>query len=429
MPYDRFRSASLTAPNLRTHLVAGAAALLALAATATGVAQQPVEAADATPGQVVEVTYEERLSAEQVQAAAAASFGRYGPPETENAVDVYGLRFATTGLDGGTVVVPATLFVPVEPSRERAPLYVFGSGTTGLADVCAPSREADLPAPLGDYRGYLAPYAARGIVTVFPDYLGFEDPDRPQAYFHAASEAHVLLDAARAVRTTFEEAIWMGTLEEAVVTGGYSQGGHAAFAAADRVADYAPEVPLAGAIGYAATTDVEALFREGPYYAPYVLAAWSSVYGVDRVRPKTVLAERWLPSLQREAVQVCVDRAQQVYPFDVDAMFDAAFADSLRRGTLDATHPELHALFRENRTGLSGHGLPALVVQGGNDVIVHDATQERFVQALCGLGSDVRYLNDPVARHRDTRPAGFEAAVGWIHDRAAGVPAPSTCGE
>ncbi len=379
------------------------------------------------PGSVIEVVYEERLSPTDVQQAAAAPFGRFGIPVVENAVDVYRMQYVTTGLEGEVAIVTAALFVPVEAVRNPAPLYVFGSGTTGLGDACAPSREADLPQPLGMYRGYLAPYAGRGIVTVFPDYLGFEDPTRPQAYFHAASEAHVLLDAARAVRALFAEAPWLGELDDAVLMGGYSQGGHAAFAAADLRPWYAPEIPLLGMIGYGATTDVLPLFAEGPFYAPYVIASWSAIYGPEQVDAAAVLAERWLPTLSREAVDVCVDRAQQIYPFDIDQMYTAEFAAALRRGSVARDFPGLYALFVENNTGLSGHGLPALMVQGGQDVIVRDPTQERFVRLLCAEGSDVQYLNVRDARHRETRPAGFDAAVSWIFDRAEGVPAPTNC--
>lgn len=410
------------------------ASLLALALVLVGVAWAQVEPVAPAgpelalpPGSVVEVVYEERLSPSDVQQAAAAPFGRFGIPVVENAVDVYRLRFVTTGLEGEVAVVSASLFVPVEPPRGSAPLYVFGSGTTGLGDVCAPSREADLPQPLGMYRGYLAPYAGRGLVTVFPDYLGFEDPTRPQAYFHATSEAHVMLDAARAVRALFAEAPWLGVLEDAVVMGGYSQGGHAAFAAADQRPRYAPEIPLLGMIGYGATTDVLPLFAEGPYYAPYVLASWSAIYGAEQVDAGAVLAARWLPTLEREAVTVCVDRAQQIYPFDIDQMYTPAFATALRQGTVERDFPGLYALFAENNTGLSGHGLPALMVQGGQDVIVRDPTQERFVRLLCAEGSDVLYLNVRDARHRETRPAGFDASIAWIYDRVDGVPAPSSC--
>lgn len=404
-----------------------AAVFVAACGLSTAVAQRLEAPSQEAPGSIVDVVYEERLAPAEVQAAAASAFGRFGPPVIENAVDVYRMQIVTTGLEGEPAEVTATMFVPVDPPRGASPLYVFGSGTTGLARHCAPSRELELPRPLGDYRGYLAAYAGRGIVTVFPDYLGFDDPDRPQAYFHAASEAHVMLDAARAARFAFEQARWLGELQDVVLMGGYSQGGHAAFAAADLRPQYAPDVPLRGMIGFGATTDVLPLFQEGPYYAPYVLASWSSIYGRSRVRSEEVLAERWLPSLERDAMSLCVDGAQRIYPFDADALYTSSFARALRDGTVERDFPSLYELFEQNASGLSGHGLPALVVQGGKDVIVHDATQERFVAALCEQGSDVQYLNVRDARHRDTRAAGFEEAVRWMLDRGTEVRAPSNC--
>jgi pimeloyl-ACP methyl ester carboxylesterase len=380
------------------------------------------------PGSVIEVTFEERMSVDEVRRRAASAFGRFGPPAVENAVDVYRLQLVTTGLAGTPTIIPARLFVPVEPRRAEMPLFVFGSGTTGLGDACAPSREHLLSQPEGDYGSYLPPYAANGIVTIFPEYLGFEDPERPQAYFHAVSEAAVMLDAARAAQALFSEnADVLGRLDGTVIAGGYSQGGHAAFAAADFRRDYASTVELAGLIGFGASIDVRALLYEGPYYAPYVVTSFAHVYGFDIVQPEQILAARWLPTLEQQARSVCVSRAQQIYPFDVDAMYTPAFAAALRSGTLGTEFPAFDALLRANRPGFSGHGVPALLIQGSEDVIVRNGSQERTARDLCASGSEVLYVNVSGARHRDTRPAGFSAAVEYIFARADGVVAPSNC--
>jgi pimeloyl-ACP methyl ester carboxylesterase len=402
-------------------------ALVALALHAVAPAQGDLPPV-VPPGSVLEVAFERRLSADDVRRRAASSFGRFGPPSVENAVDVYRLRLVTTGLEGTPTIIPATLFVPVEPRLTEMPLFVFGSGTTGLGDACAPSREHLLPQPEGDYGSFLPPFAANGIVTIFPDYLGFEDPDRPQAYFHAVSEAAVMLDAARAAQALFaENPDVLGRLDGTVVAGGYSQGGHAAFAAADFGREYAPSVAFAGLIGFGASIDVRALLYEGPYYAPYIVTSFGHVYGFDIVRPEEILAARWLPTLEQQARSVCVSRAQQVYPFDVDAMYTPAFAAALRSGTLGSEFPAFDALLRANRPGFSGHGIPALLIQGNEDVIVRNGSQERTARDLCAAGSDVLYVNVPGARHRDTRPAGFSAAVEYILGRMNGVPAPSNC--
>ena len=385
-------------------------------------------AAGLPAGRLVDAVFVERWSPEDVQQRAAVAFGGYGAPLVENAVDLWLLRFTTTRFDGEVAVVTARAFTPVDPPRGPAPLLVYGSGTTGVADACAPSREYERATPLGYYRELLAPYAGRGVATVFPDYLGFEDPERPQAYFHADSEARVLLDAARAMSELYGRAEGLGDLRPETFFGGYSQGGHAAFAVADQHRAYAPSVQVSGVMGFAATTDVEALLATAAYYAPFVLLAYRSVYG-DEIDPAQVLAPRFVPTLEQDAGAFCVDRAQQVYPYDGAGTYTPEFHRALQAGDPGAVAPAFAAALAANETGLSGHGLPALVVQGGQDVIVLDRTQERFVAALCAAGSPVAYLNVPTARHRDTRPAGFDASLEWMWALTGGAPAPSTCAD
>lgn len=422
--HPRLPRSSLLAPLA----IAAFAALAPLAAAQTPlpVAPAAVDPVGLPAGRLVEATFVERWSPAEVQRQAGVAFGAYGPPLVENAVDLWLLRFTTTRFDGEVAVVAARAFTPVDPPRGAAPLLVYGSGTTGVADVCAPSREYERATPLGYYRELLAPYAGRGLATVFPDYLGFEDPERPQAYFHAASEAHVLLDAARALTELYARVGELGALRPETFFGGYSQGGHAAFAVADRHRDYAPDVAVTGVMGFAATTDVQALLATAAYYAPFVLLAYRSVYG-DAIDPAQVLDARFLPTLEADAGAFCVDRAQQVYPYDGAGTFTPAFHRALQAGDPGAVAPAFARALAENETGLSGHGLPALVVQGGQDVIVRDRTQERFVDALCAAGSAVTYVNVATARHRDTRPAGFEPSLTWMWALADGAPAPSTC--
>ncbi len=416
-------------PAFKTILLAVALIGLGTAATAQVDADeiQALPEEQWYPGRLIASELVDTWTAQEVQARSARAFAQYGQPIIENDVELWMLTIATTAHDGELVPTTAQLFVPVRPPRGASPLFVYGSGTTGVGPNCAPSREYLLPTPLGYYRELLAAYAGRGVVTIFPDYLGFDSPYGPQAYFHAASEAHVLLDAARAAREFFEQTGRTEELVGAAFFGGYSQGGHAAFAVADQHQTYAPEIPLVGVMGFAATTDVQALLSEAAYYAPYVVLSYMNIYGLD-VNPAEILAARWLADLESTAGDVCVDRAQLLYPADSASMFTDAFEAALRlRGDESAAVGFLRAL-AENNTGLSGHGVPALVIQGGRDVIVSDATQERFVELLCEAGSAVKYVNYPTARHRDTRPAGFEASLAWMRSLLEpGALAPSDC--
>ncbi len=392
-------------------------------------AAQTSLAQPAAPGSLVEVTALGVVEPAEIRRLAAPLFAPAAVPPLELAVETYGLRYLTTGLDGAPTEVFAQLFVPVYATPEARPLYVFGSGTTGVADKCAPSREAEYPHPLGHYRAYLLAYASRGFVGVFPNYLGFDDPERTQAYFNALAEGRVMLDAVRAAYAFFEQYPATASLSGAVFTAGYSQGGHAAFAAADLRPTYAPELPLTGVIGYGATTNVARLLREGPYYAPYIVQSYSTTYGSEAFDPAAVLNARWLPTLQNDVGTRCVDEVQAYYPFDSKLMYAPEFAAALYGDTLAASFPNVARILEENRTGLSGHKLPALIVQGEDDVIVRNPTQTLFVSELCAAQSSVLYLSFPAVRHRYTRQIGFEPSLAWMEGLARGEAAPSVCGD
>jgi pimeloyl-ACP methyl ester carboxylesterase len=382
------------------------------------------------PGTLLDVVAEGTTGPFEIQRLAASLFGRHGPPIIENEVASYRIRYATTGLDGEPAEIVAQLFVPVLPRAAERPLYVFGSGTTGIAEACAPTREAVYPHPLGQYRQYLLAFAGRGFTAIIPDYLGFNDQDgkdRLQSYFNAEAEARVLLDAARAVDAFFQRRGAGPGASRSVFLGGYSQGGHAAFAAADRQPTYAPEIELTGILGFGATTDVESLLREGPFYAPYVVMSYAQDYGEELFDPSKILAPRWLPGLEQAAGTLCVDLVQAHYPFDGDLVFSRSFARSLYGHTLEQDLPTIHQILSQNRTGLGRHGLPSLIVQGEDDVIVWNSTQTSFVRELCQRESEVLYLRYPNVRHRETRPVAFEESIAWMRSLDNGDPPASSC--
>ena len=100
-------------------------------------------------------------------------------------------------------------------------------------------------------------------------------------------------------------------------------------------------------------------------------------------------------------------------------LYTPRFLAALKSGTLARDFPALSALAAENHTGLSGHGLPALVIQGSLDFIVTDTTQTRFVTTLRKLGSQTRFLIYPNVTHRYTRHAGFNASLVWMQEQIA----------
>jgi acetyl esterase/lipase len=340
-------------------------------------------------------------------------------------VDLYRLRYLSTDFDGSPAAITAQLFVPRLPSGEPRPVLVFGSGTTGISDACAPSLENTATHPWGYYKENMLAYAGLGFITVFPDYLGFDDPTRPQRYFSKLAEGHVMLDAARAVLAFLSEEPAGTQAASKVFVAGYSQGGHAAFAAADLRASYAPDVPLAGVMGFGATCDVTTLLKEGPAYASYIIYTYSVMYGTGEVDPAELLQEKWARNLAADVERMCVDEFQLYYPSDGAKLYTPHFCHALYENRLIETFPAVATRLAENASGLSGHRIPAIVFQGSGDIVIRTPSQDRFVGALRNAGSPVRYVLLNGTRHKQVRTDGFAASVAWMELIASGALPPS----
>lgn len=380
----------------------------------------------AQPGRVLDVTPMGTLTPEQVDARVRGPFDNDGvdPPRATATVDTYLITFESRWPDGREAQAVAQLNVP-RLDEDEGILLVFAPGSTGLVEACAPSRPFAEAGDLETYGRYTLAYAGQGLVSVMPNYLGFFDVGELQPYFVREAEGQVILDAARAARAALTR-LEAGVGAEHVYVAGFSQGGHAAFAAADLVAEYAPDVPLRGVLGFGPSGELETLFRAFTYVAPWVLYAWQDYYGSEAVDPAEILLGGYADSLASDAERMCIAGVQGYYPSSPEAIYREEFASSLRAGTLGETHPTLAELFARNDAGLSGHGLPVMVLQGVDDPVAPIEDQHRHVLAMCEAGSPVRYPNYVRTRH-ETRYLGFVPAVEWMRELAAGAEPPSDC--
>jgi pimeloyl-ACP methyl ester carboxylesterase len=370
-------------------------------------------------GKIVSLERAGSFSVDSLRGSIPSFFEMYTPPRVDYAVNKYVLEFSSVDFDGSPVTVRAQIYAPVMSAASDRPVYVFASGTTGIGDNCAPSLETPETKRWGWYEQNMLAYAGLGFIVVFPDYTGFNDPERSQRYFSKFAEGYMMLDAIRAALSTFPLEGTEARLSGVVFTAGYSQGGHAAMAAADLRPGYAPDLPLSGVITYGSTNDVEALVREGTAYAPLIFYSYLDMYGDTFIRPAEYLQERWMPTFMHDASTMPVDEFQVYYGYDYKKLYTPPFAKALYGGTLARDYPGLSQKFAENHSGLSGHGVPSLVIQGDADFIVTTATQTKFVLALRAQGSTVKYFIFPKVSHRYTRMAGFDASVTWMNDRTA----------
>lgn len=378
------------------------------------------------PGTVLALEAWDELGATAVDAAVGGRFRADGEtaPRARTGVTQYLLRFATTGPDGGPAEAMAQLLVPHTVTDDA--LLAFAPGSTGLDASCGPTATWLASERVETYGATALAYAGQGLPTVLPDYLASAGGSGLQPYFVATAEATVLLDALRAARLALQGVAPHVTVAHAFAAG-YSQGGHAAFAAADRAAVYARDLPLAGVVGFGPSSDLDTLFLHFPHTAPWVARAYVAVYPGE-LDAADVLSEPFLSRLDQDARRMCVLQAQASYPEDPAALYTASFHEALTAGTLARDFPAWREAFDRNDVGLRLGGLPVAVFQGVDDPIVPLAAQDRFVARLCQAGSPVRYANYLRTRH-ETRYVAFADALAWMRAVAAGAPPPDDCME
>jgi len=375
-----------------------------------------LDGTDDVPGAVEAYVSEGTILSEEIDSFIAPLFAGYTAPEARNGADIYTLFVRTRYPDGELTSVRVQLFVPRTRTVPDA-LYLFAPGSTGLIGPCRASREHEAGIRWGLYRAHVLAMVGQGFVGILPDYMGFEDPTLVQPYFHAESEAQVIFDALRGsdafLRDLYEARFPRGIAPMTRVAAGFSQGGHAIFAAADRNTREPRAVSLHGVIGYGATAEIEPLLRMYPSLGPMIATSYLTVYGRDRFDPSEIFREPWASELEYDTTRQCVGGMQRYYPSDPAELYTPTFLSSLRNGTLNRTHPSIAGIFGENRTGLTRHGVPALIFQGTEDIVVSRETQDRYVTALRALGNPVDYRVIEGARH-DTRQVAFDETVEWI---------------
>ncbi|XZU29717.1 alpha/beta hydrolase [Acinetobacter baumannii] len=136
------------------------------------------------------------------------------------------LTYKMLGQSGQEVQATSLVFTPITPPPVGGwPIVVWAHGTTGVADVCAPSKAA-----LADStKDLISKLLAAGYVVVAPDYEGLGTPGI-HPFLNVKSEAFSITDAVVATRNYLSQRNLLTSKKW--VTVGHSQGGHAALGAA-----------------------------------------------------------------------------------------------------------------------------------------------------------------------------------------------------
>jgi hypothetical protein len=285
-----------------------------------------------------------------------------------------------------TVTVSGIVFLPKgRPPRGGWPLIAWAHGTTGIADVCAPS----LNARTARDQAYLGYWLAHGYAIVASDYQGLGTPG-VHPYLQLRAEGMSVLDGVRAVLSHYSM-----LSPHKVITMGQSQGSEGAIAAAYLAPSYAPDLILLGTVatGIVAHTanvrDAKQVAASQIYPDPhnYANTAYEALWFLGAARsidPQAIRPEDYLSAegmtvvkeAQRSCMRGLVSSAEQRrIPI---ARFYQRSTDALEKRVDAAT------AFPDVRLRA-----PVFVGTGLDDRDAFPAKQYNFVSAMCAAGTVV----------------------------------------
>lgn len=342
---------------------------------------------------------------------------------------------------GNTNVVTGTYFEPDRPwpGTGPRPLIAYAPGTQGESDQCAPSRlfeqsihfSSGLDIAMGYEEFFVATMVARGFAVVVTDYEGLGTAAL-HTYVNGLSEAHALLDAARAAKrlpgTSLEPdgpiALW-----------GYSQGGGASAAAAELAPSYAPELRVVGAYAGAPPADLSLMlpYIDGSAMVGLIGYVLNGVFGAypevePLVRDKLSPAGEDLVNRTREQ---CISETVMSYAFHrISEYFDGDPGAVMENSALTV-------LLAKQRIGRLRPDAPVFIDINRFDPLVPWIGAHQLALDWCAQGADVEFwtneeppfLNKIAVNHALTYFVDGEHALQWIADRFNGLPTTPNCGQ
>ncbi|HWB62811.1 MAG TPA: hypothetical protein VG603_04815 [Chitinophagales bacterium] len=194
-------------------------------------------------------------------------------------VDIYEVIYKAPWIDSSTWInCSGIVYVPKMKEGQKMATLMFGHGTQIEKKRDISDNDAQQGICLGT--------AADGYLSLYPDYYGLGKGDGPHLYQHAWSEGMAFLYMLYAVEELKQD-LHIETNGQLFLTG-YSQGGHASFAAQKYIeAQHDPRFkvtatsPMSGAYDM---TGEQAKYMFQPYprpfYLPYLIVSYQEAYHI-----------------------------------------------------------------------------------------------------------------------------------------------------
>jgi pimeloyl-ACP methyl ester carboxylesterase len=309
-------------------------------------------------------------------------------------------------LAGRDVPVSGVVIVPDEPAPDGGRTVVsWAHPTTGAAPPCAPSLELD---PFSMIEG-MHELLAEGYAIAATDYPGL-GVDGASSYLLGVPESNSVLDIVRAANDI--DGADVGTH---VVLWGHSQGGQAALFAAERAADYAPELTITGVAVAAPAANLNALMTDdivdvsGVTIASFAIPAYQAAYG-DRFGEDAIgaiLTPAGAASTPKMAALCLLSQTEEIHAIAGPLVGDYVTGDP-------ATTEPWKTMLAENSAGGTPLTVPVFVGQGLADELVRPAATEGYVELLCTQNADVTFHRYPDVTHGLAAYAALPDLLLWL---------------
>jgi hypothetical protein len=359
------------------------------------------------------------------------------------AIMATGTRIMYRSVDsrGNPVAVTGTYFEPFNPwpGAGPRPLIVYGPGTQGVGDQCAPSRQFNQGIHFAPFLDLTFNYeelmvstmVARGFAIVMTDYQGLGTPG-VHTYVNRVAQANAMLDAGRAAMrlpgTSLDPHGPMALF-------GYSQGGGASAAAVELAPDYAPELRIVGAYAGAPPADLAAHvpYTDGSLLVGLIGYALNSVMATypeyaELVRATlTPMGQKLVDDTSRQCL------GETVMRFRFKRLQDFFVGEV----TQVVSNPVFRRLFDDQHLGRYRPSAPVLLLSNRFDPLVPWAPVVQLGRDWCARGADVQFwtneqppfFNKLAVNHAMPYLVDGERAMQWVADRFNALPTTPNCGQ
>jgi Secretory lipase len=306
------------------------------------------------------------------------------------------------------VAVSGSVAVPKgKPPKGGWPVITWAHGTTGAADVCAPTRDFQgTPNQTGEtyINGDLSAWLAAGYAVLRTDYQGLGTPGK-HAYLVGKAEGRGVLDIVQAARELDPR------IGKRYLISGHSQGGHAALFAAGEAKKYLPRLRLRGTVAFAPASHI---LDQLP-----LLSAFTSPSGLSALAT-LILYGAATQSAQINVNQLLSDQVLQFYPLlEQQCLGRLGQSDELggippsqleRSGAdLSALNPVLAAM-----NPLVFSRAPIQIEQGDADTTVFKVFTDQLKDELIAAGNQLTYKTYTGIDHVGVVTAGEADALAFF---------------